>query len=1237
VSGEFSWPRRVPEINQLTTPTSPLIKLTGKISGHDAVILVDSGATGNFASEEFVQRHQLTTSEWANKGSVALADGHQKETGKYLSEAEIRIDSFVDRTPLTVFPLRGYDVILGMPWLAQHNPKVDWRGRTITLTDQQQKIHVLKSPVRDCRVWAPTTRESSGPPELQVASMQYIQRAHRMRQLDAAFLVYQDMLTALTSTEEAEPVRLNAAEEQKEEAKPLRQTAEEKLLEEAKKRARAKWAEVFPEELPPGLPPKREVDHKIELHAGKTPPSRPLYRMSPTELLELKAQLQELIRCGFIQPSKSPFGAPILFVKKKDGSMRMCVDYRALNEITIKNSYPLPRVDELFDRLQGAKYFSKIDLRSGYHQIRIASEDVPKTAFRTRYGHFEFLVLPFGLTNAPATFMHLMHEAFREFLDVFALVFLDDILIFSKTLEEHERHVDQVLEKLHRHKLFAKESKCDLFKTEVEFLGHLVGRQGVRMMSDKVKAVNEWPTPKRVTDVRAFLGTAGYYRKFIKDFSLISAPLTELTKDMVQFHWGEEQEKSFARLKEAMQRQPVLILPDPNLPYVVHTDASGKAVGAVLQQDQGHGLQPIAYLSKKMLDAETRYPTHEQELLAIIVALNTWRHYLHGSKFIIRTDHKSLQHFKSQPHLSMRQTRWKDIIANFDFEIEYIQGKDNVVADGLSRRADHLEEERAQPSPKVVETVHSSKLMCLLRWEGPSPISMSEAANISTAALIPRPASPDPNSHSSVKLFEDIKASALQDTKYQQRLGQRRTRGDSIQEKDGLLYVKGRLCLPEDDRLKSLIMHECHDSATSGHLGKDKTIERVKQRFYWLNMDEEIMRYVVSCDECQRNKPSNQAPIGTLQPLPIPDRPWQWVSMDLITQLPRSKKGHDAILVMVCKLTKMVHYAATKSNVTAPQVAHLFLQEVVRHHGLPSAILSDRDARFTGKFWQELWSALGTKLTMSTAFHPQTDGQTERANRTLEEMLRAYVNFQQDDWDEHLVVAEIAVNSAKQSSTGFSPFYLNYGQEVSLPLDLAIEESKLLRNPEASQRIQQLYQDLIKAQESLKRAQERQAHYVDPHRRAITFEPGDQVLLSTTNLKLMGTGERTAKFAYKYIGPFSIKRAINNNAYELVLPSQLRIHPVLNVSRLKAYHDGRESFPHRQQTDLKRPAPETSVNGTDVFEVEKILAKRGQGSRGQYLVQWKGWPLWEATWEPIANIKDGAADLVDMFEAVLHA
>ena len=1224
------------QIRQVTSASghSSLIKLTGAIGPHSAIVLVDCGATGNFVSSSFVRQHQLSVIAPASDAPlVTLANGTSKSSPGTLVAAPVRIGSYTDSLSFIVTELDGYDVILGMPWLSYYNPAVDWRGATLSFVDRSSTRHVLRRMSTAPALWrktpsgaVPSVPRSTA--SLNLISAEKIKKDHREGKLDTAYLVYPNHIRELLGQAQAKckQVRFDAdssglydssdsssdsfasIHDAYSRGRPVSVNSLSSAIQRkvdpsaVSSRVLSQFRDVFPDELPAGLPPAREVDHRIELLPGSTPPSRPTFRLSASELVELKKQLEELTKAGFIQPSKSPFGAPILFVKKKDGTMRMCVDYRALNNITVKNSYPLPRVDELFDRLQGAKYFSKIDLRSGYHQIRIDPEDVPKTAFRTRYGHYEFLVLPFGLTNAPATFMHLMHQTFRKFLDEFVLVFLDDILIFSNTLEEHERHVKQVLEVLRKEKLYAKESKCEFFKDEVEFLGHIVGRNGIRMMQDKVEAVRAWPVPARVTDVRAFLGTAGYYRKFIKDFSKTSTPLSELTKDDVKFEWGAKQQSAFQQLKDAIVEGPVLILPDPKLPFVVHTDASGYAVGAVLQQDQGHGLQPIAFLSKKMLPAETRYPVHEQELLAIITALGAWRHYLYGAKFVVRTDHKSLEHFKTQPLLSGRQSRWKDIIANFDFTIEYVEGKTNVVADGLSRRADHI--------IKPIAVQSSTQFLNMLRV---TPHHL----NVVTTLLC------------------DVKTAMQNDPSYRAALAQRRTRADPIQVVGGFLYYKQtRLVLPNDSVLRTRIMQECHDTPLGGHLGKDKTIEQIKRRVYWSGMDADIAKFVTSCDACQRNKPSQQAKMGKLMPLPVPAYPWQQVSMDLITALPRSRSSHDAIVVFVCKLTKMVHFAATTTNVTAPQLATLFLQNILRLHGLPESILSDRDPRFTAHFWRAFWSQLGTTLTMSTAYHPESDGQTERSNRTLEEMLRSRINFQQNDWDEHLAAAELATNNAVQASTGFSPFYLNFGREAKLPFDHALAELLPSNNPEAADRIKRLQADLQRARANILAAQQRQARYRDPCRRDITFSVGDKVLLSTEHLKMTGVaGTRSPKFTYKYIGPFTVKRKVNDNAYELDLPRQLQIHPVLNISRLKQYHNPSVSFPSRSQPDHRPPADSIREDGAELFRVESIIAKRGSNRGVEYLVKWLGYPHWESTWEKKSSLLPSAEEAIAEYES----
>ncbi|KAI3822129.1 hypothetical protein L1987_09710 [Smallanthus sonchifolius] len=416
------------------------------------------------------------------------------------------------------------------------------------------------------------------------------------------------------------------------------------------------YPEVFPEDLL-GIPPDKEIEFRIDLVPDAQPVAKAPYRLAPVEMKELMTQLDELLEKGFIQPSISPWGAPVLFVKKKDGSMRMCIDYRELNKCTVKNKYPLPRIDDLFDQLQGASWFSKIDLRSGYHQLKVREEDIPKTAFRTRYGHFEFRVMSFGLTNAPAEFMDLMNRVCRPMLDRSVIVFIDDILIYSKNEGDHACHLKEVLEALKKEKLYAKFSKCAFWLREVQFLGHVINPNGIMVDPAKIVTVREWNIPKTPTEIRSFLGLAGYYRRFIQDFSKIASPLTKLTRKEVKYEWGSTQDEAFKELKKRLTQAQVLALPEGNEDIVVYSDASGQGLGCVLMQ-RG---RVIAYASRQLKIHEANYPTHDLELVDVVFALKIWRHYLYGR-------------------------RWLELLKDYDCEIMYHPGKANVVADALSRK-----------------------------------------------------------------------------------------------------------------------------------------------------------------------------------------------------------------------------------------------------------------------------------------------------------------------------------------------------------------------------------------------------------------------------------------------------------------------------------------------------------------------------------------------------------------------
>jgi Integrase zinc binding domain/Chromo (CHRromatin Organisation MOdifier) domain len=451
----------------------------------------------------------------------------------------------------------------------------------------------------------------------------------------------------------------------------------------------------------------------------------------------------------------------------------------------------------------------------------------------------------------------------------------------------------------------------------------------------------------------------------------------------------------------------------------------------------------------------------------------------------------------------------------------------------------------------------------------------------------------------------------------------------------GFIWSGGRMCVPATERAKTLVVHECHDEPTGGHLGRDKTAAAVKLRFHWEGVDQWVADYVRSCVKCQQNKTSNQKMAGTLMPLAIPVRPGQQWGLDFVGPLPKTKRGNDGIMTLVDRFAKLKHLVPIRMTIGAREAVGLVWQEVVRLHGVPECLVHDRDPRFTAGFWKAFWQQLQTQLGVSTAYHPQTDGQTERENRTVGEMVRSFVNEEQTDWDEYLPSLELAMNSAVQASTGFSPFHMVYGREAPLPVDVKLKTPvSSAANPAVEELHKKLEEVWKKATKNLERAQERQKRTADKKRRAEEFAVGDKVLLSTENIRMVGSKElkRAVKFAARYIGPFKVERVVNANAYRLELPDSFGIHPTVNITRLKRYVDGAKQFPSREVEEW-RPSGEVvlDANGQLEWEVEKVLAQRGRKRSQQYLVKWKGYPLWEATWEKAENLEN-AAEKVAEFE-----
>jgi hypothetical protein len=444
----------------------------------------------------------------------------------------------------------------------------------------------------------------------------------------------------------------------------------------------SEFPDVFPKDLP-GMPPEWKVQFAIELIPGTAPIYKRAYRVSGPELVELKKQINELSEKCYIKPSTSPWAAPILFVEKKDGTRRMCIDYRALNEVTIKNKYPLPRIEDLFDQLRGASMFLKIDLRSGYHQLRIQPSDIPKMTFITKYGLYGYTVMSFGLTNAPTFFMNLMNSVFMDYLDKFVVVFIDDILIYSQSEEYHVDHLKMVLQRLREHQLYAKLTKCEFWIDEVLFLGHIINKDGLVVDPKEVADILNWKAPTDVWGIKSFIGMARYYRRFIEGFSKNARPITALLANKVEFKWTQKCQEAFEALKEKLTTSPVLILPNVNKPFSVYCDACYTGLGCVLMQEG----RVVAYSSRQLKAHEKNCPIHDLELAVVVHALKTWRHYLYGQKSDVYTDHKSLKYIFTQSELNMRQQIWLELIEDYELEIHYHPGKANVVADALSRKS----------------------------------------------------------------------------------------------------------------------------------------------------------------------------------------------------------------------------------------------------------------------------------------------------------------------------------------------------------------------------------------------------------------------------------------------------------------------------------------------------------------------------------------------------------------------
>lgn len=1088
------------------------------------------------------------------------------------------------------------------------------------------------------------------------------------------------------------------------------------------------FQDVFEAQNSKIMPPRKETDHSIDLKEDASPPYGPIYPLSQAELAELRKYLDENLENGRIRPSKSPAGAPILFVPKKDGGLRLCVDYRGLNKVSVKNRYPLPLISEILDRLSGARFLSKIDVQDAYYRIRIREGEEWKTAFRTRYGHFEYMVMPFGLTNAPATFQSYIHTALYGLLDTICIAYLDDILIFSKTREEHTKHLSLVLERLRKAQLFVKASKCSFYKLQVEFLGFIVGQNGISMDPERVRAIQEWEQPTSYRDIQVFLGFCNFYRRFIEKYSLIALPLTELLKGSKDgkkpgsVELNDRESKAFRDLLYAFSTAPLLRYFDPERPIRLETDASGFGMAGILSQPDDQGVwHPIAFWSKKFSSTERNYATPDQELFAIVYSFKHWRQYLEGSRYQVEvlTDHHNLRLFMNQPKINGRQARWCLFLTPFDFVIHHRSGKTNP-ADGLSRTPG---EEKAPPAEEILGPIRkriTAESFVKVQWftVGTRPSgeeSGGEQGSISATALARgspslspsltvSSLSSDPESepnqvqndtaapmdqedlgeatdesseadhsdpgdnqevlpsqgHNMTKFLpsqghnmtyhevlsrsqfvpprmvfaaaanEDpladesprelkrlIKELQENDKMVQERTnaiiaGNSKGKHWSI-DSEKLLCYKNRLYIPVEGKLRRKLIELHHDEQLAGHFGRTRTEELLKRKFYWEKLPKDVREYVETCPICQGVKAPRHRPYGELQSLPIPYRPFAELSMDFITGLPTvifEGRECDAILVIVCRLTKFSRFLPVSTTMSAGDLAELFFDRIELEYGNPEGIVSDRGPIFTSRFWSRLCYHSKIKLRFSTAFHPQTDGQTERLNQVLEDYLRCFVDGEQSNWARLLKMAQFACNNAVNASTNETPFRMLLGYNPDFQVR-APEEALKKEAPSAEERVIHLQNIREEASRKLRIAQETQQKSYNKNHKPKDFEVGTLVSLSTKNIRFKA---KEKKLSPRRIGPFRILAKIGAQAYRIALPEKYsRLHNVFSVSLLEPWNS-------RNKDDSRMPMPE--LEDEEEWEVEEIRDERTFDGTLHYYVKWTGWPSEYNQWEPADHLKN---------------
>jgi hypothetical protein len=920
--------------------------------------------------------------------------------------------------------------------------------------------------------------------------------------------------------------------------------------------------------------------------------------MSDLELKALKTELDKLIQKGYIRRSKSQYGHNVLFVKKGDGGLRMCIDYRPLNKITKKNMTPQISHTDVRHRVQGKKFFSKFDVKDAFFMIRMHEDSIDKTAFKTPFGLWEYLVCPFGATNSPPCFSTLMFVTFND-CDDFLINHMDDLLAFSSTWEEHLEHIKTVLSRLQQNRLHVKLSKCEFAVSRTTFCSMSISGEGLDLESHQKEALCQYPQITSVKEIQQFMGLVRFFADFCPWLADIAAPLFDLTrKDACFTSWNVNHQSRVRIIQFHLSNASTLHFFDPALQTFCATDASDFAIGGWLGQIDANGKERvITYWSRRLIAAERSYPVHERELLALVEFVKKFRIYLQGIDFEARVDHRSMEYLQSQPELSDRQIRWISVLQDFMPNIRYIKGPTNTFADWLSRRPDfrailcpHCNHsisriegtvKSMQPIPLIDEEF--SHQLCVSQLEDPLCIELQQWTD--NTATIPR----------SKKAFFA-----------------------RFSKQNNLWTYFNAIIIPKDERAR--LMHFFHSRADRGHYGFRKTYAALRQVAYWRDMAEELQKFISDCDTCQFTKADDYKRQGLLHPLPIPDDRFLELSFDF-KPLPRSTQGNDFAWVITDRLTKFIAVIPCKQTLTSEQGANLFYHQwYLRGYGFPAKIFSDRDPRFISQFWKDFGQLVGFESQLTTARHQQANGQAESSVKILTTALRQQANARQNNWEDVLSAILFAYNNSVHTTTGYTPYYLAFGFEPhTFPLIQCRRQNYTLH-----QSFTKHFNSLNSAHCNIQKAQERAKSSYDRHHYDQSYNVGDLVLLARAGIVLATDTLAPNSLLQPWIGPFPVTAYDSTRSnVVLKLPPSMRCHNEFHISHVR---------PWRQSgINLHNPTP-TSPTDPSAFEVDSIVdfAYDGKTHEPFFRVRWVGYSRSHDTWEPISHLRN-SHDAIALF------